>query len=108
MAITLHQVPYHAGDFAKDQSFEVLEQKYLQIVGKYNREQVAVMGQMMGITLQALQTPQDFLGEIYLEIGLQGDKLGQFFTPFAICQLLTQAILRTVLTGRGAEKPPIV
>lgn len=90
-AISLHQMPYHAGDFSKDETFQNLEEKYLEVAGKYNREELTEIAKLMGLTIEALHTkPHDFLGDIYQEMEFSNPKSGQFFTPFPVSQMMAK------------------
>ena len=41
-AISLHQLPYHSGELAKDAAFERLEQRYMEAIKPYSRDELTV------------------------------------------------------------------
>ncbi|NEP18710.1 MAG: N-6 DNA methylase [Leptolyngbya sp. SIO4C1] len=104
-AITLHQAPYHAGDFPKDETFNQLEEKYLEVTKRYDRSELTEMAKLMGITLMAHQLQDgDFLGELAGEEELLSKWQGQFFTPYSLSRLLAGMVLanaREVLEEQG-------
>ena len=60
-----------------------LEKRYLEIIKKYNKEDVEKFPKLFGITTLALQEKhRDFMGEMFMESSHGSDRLGQFFTPF--------------------------
>lgn len=89
-AVELHQVPYHAGDFDKDAAFQDQEAKYLAVAKTYKREELDEMGKLLGVTMLALQLPNDFLGELYMDLGFSSERKGQFFTPYHLSRGIAQ------------------
>lgn len=70
--------------------FEAREAAYMKIIEKYNEKERMVFPELLAelaITLE--QNPeQDFLGSVYMELELGNHWIGQFFTPYCICQLM--------------------
>ena len=64
-AITLHQLPYHNGDFPKtDAAFIELEARYMERIKGYSREELGELSKMIGCTMMAHQQSfTDFLGK---------------------------------------------
>ena len=91
-AICLHQTPYEAGDFSKDDDdYQRLERSYLETVKGYSGEDLNSMSRMLGMTLLAHRICfGDFLGELAGENELLNQHNGQFFTPYAVCRLMSQ------------------
>ena len=94
-AITLHQLPYHSGDFSKDETFETLETTYLDRIKRYNRDEIEGITKMFAVTQMALaQEFSDFLGAIASEQELLNTSSGgQFFTPYPLCQAIAKMTL---------------
>lgn len=68
-----------------------IEQKYLEIINKYNKEQANDFSQMLALLVNALeQKYQDFLGQIYMQLNLGNVKTGQFFTPYHVSKLMAE------------------
>lgn len=99
-AITLHQLPYHSGDFEKDETFETLESTYLDRIKRYSRDEVAALTKMFSLTLMAhKQEAGDFLGAISsAQELLNTSSGGQFFTPYPLCRALAKMTLHDAKT----------
>lgn len=70
---------------------EKLEQRYLEIVKKYPKYDVTSLCEMLAQVIKGLEyCPEDFLGEIYMEIIGSQQKSGQFFTPYHVCDLMVR------------------
>ena len=68
-----------------------LEQKYLDIINKYNKEQANEFSQMLALLVNALEFQfQDFLGQVYMQLNLGNVKTGQFFTPYSVSKLMAE------------------
>lgn len=68
---------------------EAREELYMQTVRKYSREEAEIIKAMFGELQEALHvSPRDVLGEIYMQLELGNSRMGQFFTPHHICQLM--------------------
>ena len=67
------------------------EDKYMGVIGKYDRKLVDNFPSMLAQTALALgERHQDFLGDIYMEIGMGNARAGQFFTPYHVCRLMAK------------------
>lgn len=68
-----------------------LEDQYLKIVGKYEREEVQQFPKLLSLTTMALDTEFcDFLGTIFMELELPNKFGGQFFTPYELSKFTAQ------------------
>lgn len=77
---------------ATDKShFNEREQQYMTIVKKYTKQEVDAFADMFSILVMALEdnSEQDFLGELYMCLGLGSDHAGQFFTPYHLCEFMS-------------------
>ena len=61
------------------------------IVKKYTKQEVDTFADMFSILVMALEdnSEQDFLGELYMCLGLGSDHAGQFFTPYHLCEFMS-------------------
>lgn len=61
------------------------------IVKKYTKQEVDAFADMFSILVMALEdnSEQDFLGELYMCLGLGSDHAGQFFTPYHLCEFMS-------------------
>lgn len=68
------------------------EERYMSIMSSYTPEESGVLGEMLGVVIDALeQEPkQDFLGELFMVLGLGSHWKGQFFTPYSVCEMMAK------------------
>ncbi|MFI5304963.1 MAG: N-6 DNA methylase [Nitrospiria bacterium] len=65
------------------------EKRYLDLAGRYQRNEISILPKLLGITINALEgTSCDFLGEMFMQLELASHYHGQFFTPFPICKMM--------------------
>jgi type I restriction-modification system DNA methylase subunit len=68
-----------------------LESEYVGIIRAYSHEQAQGFAELLGLVVNMLEpTPQDVLGELYMELDLGNERAGQFFTPNAISQFMAR------------------
>jgi len=84
------------------------EAEYMRIVGRYDRDELALFPRMLAVTVEALEAePRDFLGEVFGELELGNAARGQFFTPSELCRLMaaqtvgTREELQALVDQRG-------
>jgi len=72
--------------------YEQREAIYLQKFSRYDKAERELFPKLAAHTVLALdENPeQDFLGSIYMELGLGNAHKGQFFTPYHVCQLMAE------------------
>jgi hypothetical protein len=68
---------------------DLLESEYMQTVKRYNKDDAIAMSGLLGIVVDALSVPHDFLGKLYMELELGNACLSQFFTPNCISDTLS-------------------
>ncbi|HDR9086012.1 type I restriction endonuclease subunit M [Burkholderia vietnamiensis] len=86
--------------------FNLREKRYLEIVGKYKRDEVQLFARMFaelalsfehrlgvdeGLPAGSLPCPRnltDVLGETYMMLDIGNDRAGQFFTPYHVSRLM--------------------
>jgi type I restriction-modification system DNA methylase subunit len=73
--------------------YDQREQRYLEIIQKYNKEEAALFAELLAITIIALdENPaQDFLGQIHqqeLELGNYAN--GSFYTPYHVGEMMAE------------------
>lgn len=75
------------------------EELYLQIINKYNKQEQQLFPELIAYTVLALdENPeQDFLGDIYTELGLNSKKHKQIFTPYSVCQVMVDLIFDNIV-----------
>ncbi len=70
--------------------WEVNEKRYLSIINKYDKQEQNIIVQMFSILIMIYQKMQesneycDLLGDIYMNLKISSNNLGQFFTPYDV------------------------
>lgn len=66
------------------------EQMYQNCMSKYTEQERMVFPQLVADVVEALEAnpEQDFLGSAYMELELGNHWIGQFFTPYSVCQCM--------------------
>ena len=75
--------------------YDEREALYMRIVQKYGAKEFAIIPKLFGqITLgMEEKLDGDFLGELYMELGLGNKYAGQFFTPYSLCKGMAEVTL---------------
>jgi type I restriction-modification system DNA methylase subunit len=71
-----------------------VEEEYLFIAKQYKPEEIQQLGQLLEITVDALEEKeQDFLGEVFTYGELSNSRNGQFFTPYNISYMMANMLI---------------
>lgn len=72
--------------------YEEREKTYLRIIEKYNQEEQKLFPELFAHTVMALEEnpEQDFLGELYTELGLNSKEHEQVFTPYSVARMMAE------------------
>ena len=71
--------------------YDELEAEYLQIAGRYGRDEVEGFARLLGILVALLDAePRDILGQLYMTLELGNTNVGQFFTPPEVSELMAR------------------
>lgn len=72
--------------------FAEREELYLRIIRKYNKQEQDLFPKLFAYTVLALEedSDQDFLGDIYTELGLNSKEHKQIFTPYHVCHFMAE------------------
>lgn len=74
--------------------FEEREKRYMEIVGKYKKEEVYEFPKLLGMLVNHMEeAPRDVLGEIFHALELHNERKGQFFTPYPICRMMAKMVI---------------
>ena len=78
------------------------EKEYLAIVKTYTKEEREAIVELFVLTVLALEAnhAQDFLGKLYMELGLTNHGRGQFFTPWSVSDLMARLTIGDGLKER--------
>lgn len=72
------------------------EKEYAHIMGKYTKEEADCFPAALAVLAEALEERvHDFLGVVYQELGANNKAAGQFFTPYHLCELMTNVSVVT-------------
>ena len=76
---------------------EEMEKRYLEIAGKYKKEELDKFAKMLAIAATALgEKHHDFLGEVFMGNEMGDSYKGQFFTPYHISYFMAQINLGSI------------
>jgi type I restriction enzyme M protein len=69
-----------------------MEEVYLETVKKYTKDEGHYFPNLYAQMIMGMDDMHDFLGHIYMEIrnNYKGQKLGQFFTPQPVCDMMAR------------------
>ncbi len=71
--------------------YDKLEAEYLQIAGKYSRDELSLFCALFGrLVLLLDENPRNILGELYMSLDLGNAGTGQYFTPSDVSELMAQ------------------
>lgn len=68
------------------------EERYLSLAGKYSAKELGTIASMFAEVTEAMDAnpDQDFLGELFMALGLGNEWAGQFFTPYDVCRVMAR------------------
>lgn len=82
-------------DMINNTTWQRREENYLNIMRKYNTEEIKMLCSLSGLlTMEMQKKPRDILGEIFMEFGCGSKENGQFFTPYHLAQLNAKLTLQ--------------
>ena len=66
--------------------------EYLSRAAKYTEQELPLFAEMLSEVVQAFEEnpEQDFLGELFMSLGLSNEWKGQFFTPYTVCRMMSE------------------
>lgn len=79
--------------------FEAREALYMKAIEKYNPKEADAFAYLCAETVMTLEKKpeQDYLGSIFMALGLGNAKAGQFFTPYSICKAMAEISVGNVV-----------
>lgn len=79
--------------------YDEREKLYIKNINKYNKTEQSIFPQLAAMTVMALERnpEQDFLGKIYMDLGLGKKSTSQFFTPYHICELMAAIAMGNIV-----------
>jgi len=90
----------------KTADWEEREATYLSTIKKYPKEYQELFPELFGLVTLALEEnpEQDFLGTLYHRLHLEQEQKGQFFTPYHICEFMSEINFIDGSTEDGFEE----
>lgn len=83
---------------------EAREELYMQTVAKYTREEACQIAHMFAELQEGLHVaPRDILGEIFMQLEIGNSRMGQFFTPHHICELMASLTISDDIEAKVAK-----
>ena len=84
---------------ADAEHFGKREDMYQKIVEKYTEKEQEVFPSLVSFVINAYgeNTEQDFLGSIFMELGLGNERNGQFFTPYCVSRMMSAMMLENIV-----------
>lgn len=78
------------------------EKAYKIIIDKYNEEERLVIPKIYAKIVKMLEDNpwRDLLGELYMQLNMGSDALGQFFTPYHVCQAMANVVVDDELINK--------
>ena len=78
--------------------FDERENEYLRIVKKYSKEEQELFSELFAHVVLALEEnpEQEFLGDVYTQMGLNSKAHQQIFTPYHIAQMMSEITMEKV------------
>lgn len=75
-------------------NFKVREDEYMRRMKKYSSEQAKIFAEIFATLVLALEdSPNDYLGQLFMELNISNKWKGQFFTPYKVALAMAQITL---------------
>lgn len=77
--------------------YEKREREYLELAHKHTPEEIDVFCKLNNLLIMACNEKfEDVLGYIYMHLEVSSKALGQFFTPYHVCQLMANISVKEI------------
>ncbi|WP_326742815.1 N-6 DNA methylase [Streptomyces sp. NBC_01768] len=74
------------------------EAQYLRTAGRYDRASLNRFAQALALVIEEMdRDPCDVLGRLYMELEIGNERLGQFYTPYDVAELMAQMQIESVI-----------
>lgn len=86
------------------------EKHYMTLASKYQPQELRVFAELFADFVNAMDRnpDQDFLGEMYMAVGMGNEHAGQFFTPYDVCRCMSQIVSNFELLKAEIEQKGFV
>ena len=95
---------------AKEEPFKSVytgrEKEYLRIINSYEKIEQKLFPQMFALLVEELEERpnQDLLGELYMMLQISNKNAGQFFTPYDVCEEMSNLTINRKELGKTVHK----
>jgi hypothetical protein len=90
--VTMGAITYHNAVFRGERR-DTLEKEYLSIVKRYTKEDTRNFCELLGCLVKILNIePWDAIGRLYMELEVQNETAGQFFTPPELSEVMARIV----------------
>lgn len=95
---------------AKEEPFKSVytgrEKEYLRIINSYEKKEQKLFSQMFALLVEELELHpnQDLLGELYMMLQISNKNAGQFFTPYSVCEAMSNLTINRKELGKAVHK----
>lgn len=93
----IHMFAFSISNAVDKRHYEAREARYMAIAKRYSADEMDAFAALFARLVNAYDVGghRDFLGEIYMELGLGNDRNGQFFTPYDVCRMMAKISIDT-------------
>lgn len=93
----IHMFAFAISNAVDKRHYDAREARYMAIAKRYSAEEIDAFAALFARLVNAYDVGghRDFLGEIYMELGLGNDRNGQFFTPYDVCRMMAKISIDT-------------
>lgn len=80
------------------------ETRYLQLTDTYTSEQLDRFAEAFAlVVLEMEREPSDVLGRIFMDLDLGNERLGQFYTPYSVAELIAEMNVESLVDAIDAQ-----
>jgi len=89
---------------------EEREKHYMTLASKYKPQELNVFAELFVDFINAMDRnpDQDYLGEMYMAVGMGNEHAGQFFTPYDVCRCMSEIVSNFDLLKAEIEQKDFV
>ena len=70
------------------------EALYMRTIQTYSKNELNLFASGLGLLFKAMpEAPHDYLGELFMGLGLGNESRGQFFSPMHVCRMMAKSII---------------
>lgn len=84
--------------YMRDDDWEIREERYHTIRREYKEEAFKIFPELLGVLASGciravnVGSYEDFLGELYMDLGASNERNGQYFTPMSVSRVMAKLV----------------